>query len=132
MQRIIALVLLGAALAAQAKPLPLKLVQDFARSHSSNGSAVGVVQWTGQGTGKEVKLGECSLAGLAQIAHLRSIVSTMQQQSALGTFTWILCDVAERIPRHQVPPPHIGSINHAVHSSYYYDRPVQVLAVAIG
>jgi hypothetical protein len=62
MQRIIALVLLGAALVAQAKPIPFKLVQYFARSHSSNGSAVGVVQWTGQGTGKEVKLGECSLA----------------------------------------------------------------------
>jgi hypothetical protein len=66
MQRIIALVLLGAALVAQAKPIPFKLVQDFARTHSSNGNAVGVVQWTGQGTGKEVQLGECSLAERAQ------------------------------------------------------------------
>jgi hypothetical protein len=66
MQRIIALLLLGAALVAQAKPVPLHLVQEFAKSHSSNGSAVGVVQWTGQGTGKEVKLGECSLAIRAQ------------------------------------------------------------------
>jgi hypothetical protein len=62
MQRIVAILLLGAALVAQAKPAPSKLVQDFARSHSSNGSAVGVVSWTGQGAGNEVKLGRCSLA----------------------------------------------------------------------
>ncbi|KAF6253329.1 dienelactone hydrolase family-domain-containing protein [Scenedesmus sp. NREL 46B-D3] len=56
MQRIIAVLLLGATLVAQAKPLPVKLIQYFAKSHSSNGNAVGVVQWTGKGTGKEVKL----------------------------------------------------------------------------
>eukprot|EP00882_Tetradesmus_deserticola_P011615 GHRQ01012288.1.p1 GENE.GHRQ01012288.1~~GHRQ01012288.1.p1 ORF type:complete len:159 (+),score=42.69 GHRQ01012288.1:200-676(+) len=55
MQRIIAFLLLGAALA-QAAPVPLKMMQDFAKSHSSNGDAVGVVQWTGKGTGKEVKM----------------------------------------------------------------------------
>ncbi|WIA41786.1 hypothetical protein OEZ86_009119 [Tetradesmus obliquus] len=56
MQRIVAILLLGAALVAQASPVPAKQVQDFAKSHSNKGNAVGVVSWTGKGAGKEVKL----------------------------------------------------------------------------
>lgn len=73
MQRIIAFVLLGAALIAQAKPVPTKLVQNFAQSHSKNGNAVGVVSWTGKGAGKEVKLGECPLAAACRIKNIHRL-----------------------------------------------------------
>lgn len=113
MQRIVAILLLGAALVAQASPVPAKQVQDFAKSHSNNGNAVGVVSWTGKGAGKEVKLGGCSLAAVRRI--IISCILYKRDRSSSGSgppWTYHVGGRRKHIPRCQVPPPTRESCQH--------------------